>query len=145
MRGKWHFITTTLFFILLWLIIPEVQITEIIFPSVLATFSDIDLQFKFLGHRSFLTHSIIIPFIIYLFNPYIDYLLIMLSIGLHCLCDIRISKKKQVGYYTIKWFGLKKKGRYSYKNLDGAWSTAWLSLNFWVAFIQFIIIVVVIF
>ncbi|KKN39613.1 hypothetical protein LCGC14_0741870 [marine sediment metagenome] len=143
MKYKNHFLITTLFFILLWLIIPEVQITEIIFPSILSTFPDIDRQFKVLGHRSALTHSIIIPFIVYLFNPYMNYLLIMLSVAMHGLCDIRLQPKKQVGYYTIKWFGMKSTGRYTYKNLNGGYSTLWLSINFWIAFIQFIIIVVI--
>ncbi|KKN90817.1 hypothetical protein LCGC14_0224000 [marine sediment metagenome] len=142
MKYKNHFLITVIIFIILWLIVPEVQITEIIFPSVLATFPDIDKQFKILGHRSAVTHSIIIPFIVYLFNPYMDYLLIMLSITIHGLLDIRISKKKQVGYYTIKWFGYSiGAGKWRYKGMNGKNSTIWLSLNFFISLSLFIYVI----
>jgi len=150
MRGKWHFVLTTLFLITLWLVFgiwlnkPYFTITQVIAAIPISFFPDIDQNFKFLGHRNWFTHSIVIWEFVYLFNLHFLPLTLMLGIGFHCLCDIRLRPKKQIGYYTIKWFGTKKKGRYSYPNMNGAYSTLWLNLNFWVAFIQFTLIVVLV-
>jgi len=149
MRGKWHFVLTTGFFITLWLIFniwlkkEFFTITQIIAAIPISFFPDVDHNFKVMGHRNWFTHSILLWEVVYLFNQHFIFLTLMLGIGFHCLCDIRLQPKKQVGYYVIKWFGVKKNGRYTYLNLNGGYSTLWLNLNFWIAFIQFIIIVVI--
>ncbi|KKN34035.1 hypothetical protein LCGC14_0797960 [marine sediment metagenome] len=149
MRGKWHFVLTTGFFITLWLIFniwlkkEYFTITQIIAAIPISFFPDVDHNFKVMGHRNWFSHSIILFEIVYLFNHDSIFLILILGIGFHCLCDIRLQPKKQVGYYTIKWFGIKKNGKYKYPNLNGKYSTVWLNLNFWIAFIQFIIIVVI--
>jgi len=149
MRGKWHFVLTTGFFITLWLIFniwlkkEFFTITQIIAAIPISFFPDVDHNFKVMGHRNWFTHSIVLWEVVYLFNQHFIFLTLMLGIGFHCLCDIRLQPKKQVGYYTIKWFGMKNLGRYTYPNLNGVYSTLWLSLNFLIAFIQFIVIVVI--
>jgi len=141
MKGKWHFVFTTTFLILLWVIFgvvlqkPYFTITQIIAAVPISFFPDVDQNFSFLGHRNWFTHSIILWVIIYIFNPHFIFLTLQLGIGFHCLCDIRLRPEKQVGYYTIKWF----KG----KGLNGLQSTAWLNLNFWISFILFAVIVLI--
>ena len=150
MRGKWHFVTTTIFIVFLWIIFglwlgkPYFNITQVIAAIPISFFPDIDQNFKMLGHRNWFTHSIILWVVIYLFNPHFIFLLLMLGIGFHCLMDIRLQPKKQVGYYTIKWYGYRGTNlKYSYKGMDGLLSTYYLTINFAISFIVFITIVLV--
>jgi len=151
LNGNSYFITTSLFFIAIWLIFGiffdkgYVTITQILAGVPLSFFPDIDHNFSFLGYRNLLTHSIIIWEIIYLFNPHFIFLLIILAVGFHCLCDTLWNKKKQHGFYTIKYIGLfnEEKKRWRYKGLSGGESTFWLASNFIVAIIQFVAIVLI--
>lgn len=121
---------------------PYFTITQVISAIPISFFPDVDQNFKFLGHRNWFTHSIIIWEFVYIFNLHFIFLILILAIGLHCLCDVRFRSKKQVGFYTIKLLGIKSFGRYRYKNLNGKWSTVWLIINFCVAFVQFFIIII---
>lgn len=148
MRGKGHLIWTTVFFVVLWVIFnlwfgkDYFTITQVIAAIPLSFFPDIDKNFGFLGHRSWFTHSIILWEIVYIFNPHFIFLIIILAIGFHCLCDIRIKRRKRTGFYTIKWFGiLRPNGHWKYKGMGGRNSTIWLMCNFILVFIQFIIII----
>lgn len=121
MRSRWHLITAFCFFVLLYFVMfPRIRISEIVFPIVVCTFPDVDLHFGV--HRSFLTHSILIPFIVYFFNFYMIFILFIMSISLHLLCDVKFNKNKMRGYYTIK-LGLWRKG------LKGWSSTIWMLVN----------------
>lgn len=157
MKGKGHFVCTTIFFIGLWIVFGLVlnktyfTITQVLAAISISFFPDIDRNFKALGHRHWFTHSIILWEVVYAFNLHFEFLLLVLGVGFHCLCDIRINPKKQVGFYTIKLYGYKienpdkkAKERYiwKYKSLDGATSTLLLNLNFWIAFIQFLLVIV---
>lgn len=142
MKGRWHLLVGLAVFIPLWLLIPKIQLTEIIFPIVLSTFPDLDLGFKSLGHRSALTHSLLLPLIVYFFNPYMDYLLIILTVGIHLMCDTRFAKKKQKGFYCIKIWRIK------YKNDNGewVWKTKWGLNGFWTTIlleVQFVLSVII--
>ncbi|MBD3196564.1 MAG: hypothetical protein GF317_16025 [Candidatus Lokiarchaeota archaeon] len=151
MRGKYHLILTTLFFLSLWGVFniwlgkEYISITQILTAIPLSYFPDIDTNFKFLGHRNWFTHSIILWVGIYYFNPHSIFLLIVLAVGFHCLCDCRVKRSKQRGYYTIKilpivimfrvdfylrFIPLLKSGKVRYKGLNGRNSTIWLLLNF---------------
>lgn len=149
MKGKWHFIFTTIFLIGLWVIFglylnkPYFTITQIIAAVPISFFPDVDQNFKMLGHRNWFTHSIMLWMIIYLFNLHFIFLIFMLGIGFHCLCDMRLRPSKQVGYYTIKWFGYRKPVNYVYKGLNGTESTIWLFMNFLISFVIFIVVMLV--
>ena len=149
MKGRWHLLVGLAVFIPLWVLIPKIQLTEIIFPIVLSTFPDLDLGFKSLGHRSALTHSLLLPLIVYLFNPYMDYLLIILTVGIHLMCDTRFAKGKRKGFYCIKILRIKKLMYHSTTEgvelvwktkwgLNGFWSTIFLQLQFIISVIIFI-------
>ncbi|MCP4762601.1 MAG: hypothetical protein GY870_12545 [archaeon] len=147
MKGKYHLLTNLACFIPLWLLIPKIQLTEIIFPIILATFPDLDLGFKSLGHRSALTHSLLLPLIVYMFNPYMDYLLIILSVGIHLICDTRFAKGKQKGFYCIKVWRIKhrnSKGEWVWKTkwgLNGFTTTLLLEIQFAISVIIFLFVV----
>jgi len=131
MKGKYHLLTSIIFFIILWLSIPKIKITEILMPIILSLYPDIDLKFtKYLGHRSIWTHSIIIPFIIFLFNPSPITILFIVSVGLHLACDLRFTK--QSGFYTIVILKvyLSNKVHFPRYRLNGRHSTTWLAGNF---------------
>lgn len=152
MKGKYHLVFTTIFFLALWgffnvfLQKEYLNITQVLAAIPLSYFPDIDTNFKALGHRNVFTHSIILWCIIYIFNPHIIYLLITLSVGFHCLCDCHLLKKdKRRGFYTIKLIPIVKLftthyalhiipilkcGKVEYKGLNGKWSTVWLLMNF---------------
>lgn len=142
MNGKWHFITTTIIFIALWIIFrfyfdkEYFTISQLIAAIPLTFFPDVDTNFKkTLGHRNWFMHSIILWVIIYILNPYFVFLAIVLAVGLHCLCDLRFCRQQQVGFYCIKVIGD--------WDLNGRWSTLWLVVNFIVAFAIFSYVVIV--
>jgi len=130
MKGKFHLVSTLIFFILLWLIVPDIHVTEIFLPVFLTMYPDVDLRFQSLGHRSIWTHSIVLPFIVFCFNPSMITVLVILSIGFHCLCDLRFTK--QTGYYTIKILRMRssKRSWYSRFRMNGKQTTTWLFSNF---------------
>lgn len=130
MKKQYHLITTTIFLIAFAYIFEKITITLVMAAFVYCLVPDLD-QLKgikeFVGHRFFLSHSIIIWVIIGIFNPDPIFILIPAVIGLHCLMDIRWVRNEQKGYYTICFFfGLR---------LNGFWSTVWLLVNFIISFI----------
>ena len=135
MKGKWHLIVAMLVFIPLWILIPAIQLTDIFYPIVLTILPDIDLKFDSLGHRSVITHSLLIPLIVYVFNPYMVNLLIILSVGIHCSCDVTLKPKRWQGGYTIKVLKIRNpwRGWMVKKSLNGNWSTVWLLSQFLLA------------
>lgn len=113
----------------------KITVTSVIIPILCNMIPDTDLKFE--SHRNILFHSIILPLIVFIYNPTTLAVLIIFSFGLHCLCDIRF--KKVGGYYTIKW--------YKNKSISGYWyATFWFTINFmaslslliwWLYFFQF--------
>jgi hypothetical protein len=129
MEGRNHLIIGSTFFIILWIIIPSIHISEIIIAIFLSICSDIDLKFKKrMGHRSIWTHSIILPFIVFLFLPFTLTILFISSFGLHCSCDLKF--RKVGGTYTIKIIKIFGKTI----GLNYEQSTIWLLLNFLFSF-----------
>jgi len=124
-----HLATGFVFFLILWLLIPEVKITMIFIPIAMVLFPDTDLKFN--THRNFLFHSVIIWVIVWIYNPSLINALVVLSIGLHCLCDIRLSPKYWKGFYNIKL--------YRRSLLKGLTSTLWLAINFIISVIVFLL------
>ena len=149
MRGKYHLIFTFFFFIDLWLVFGiyiqkhYFTITLTLTGVIFSFFPDIDTNFKRLGHRNIFTHSVLFPEIVYLFSQNFLSLLFVLAVGFHCLCDMRIRKTKMRGYYTIKFIGVIRLTRLHYKGMNGTKSTVWLFLNFLIAFIQFLVIILI--
>ncbi len=148
LRGKHHFLWTTIFFIGLWLLFgiylkkDYFTITQVIAAIPISFFPDVDKNFLVMGHRNWFSHSILLWIIIYIYNPYFIFLILMLGIGFHCLLDINFEKERQKGYYTIKWFGYSlKTSKWHYKGLNGKNSTIWLFLNFFIALSLFIYVI----
>lgn len=134
MDKKYHLLISGITFTFLWLFIPKIQITDIVFPVFLTIFPDIDLAFeKRLGHRSMWTHSIILPLLVFLFNPISAYTLVLLSIGLHLACDFKFTKR--MGFYNIIILNiyLSNKVKVPRYRLNGKQTSAWLIANFLLA------------
>lgn len=139
MDKKYHLLVASIVFIILWIFIPKIHITDIFFPIFMTIFPDIDLAFeKRLGHRSMWTHSIILPLLVFIFNPISAYALILLSIGIHLLCDLRFTKK--MGFYNIIILNiyLSNMVHFPRYRLKGNQTSAWLVVNFLIALIIFI-------
>lgn len=79
-----------------------------------------DKKVKLVYHRNIVTHSIVPWVLVWVFNPFTIFVLINGVVGVHLLMDLRWSRKKQTGFYTIKYY---KKG------MSGKASTAWLAVN----------------
>jgi len=134
MDKKYHLLVAGIVFTVLWLVIPKIQITDILFPIFVTLFPDIDHAFeKRLGHRSMWTHSIILPLLVFIFNPVSAYALILLSIGIHLICDFKFSKR--MGFYTIIILNiyLSNKVKVPKYRLNGEQTSAWLVINFMIA------------
>jgi len=132
MNRKWHFIISLFFFVTLMLLFKVVTVTLIVIPLAWGTLvPDADKSFE--SHRNIWFHSLVIPLIVMIFNLGILTILIVLSTGLHCLCDIGLKKKG--GFFTIKWVKM--------KSIDGFWfAEVWLICNFIVAVVLFILYMV---
>jgi len=133
MKGKNHIRMAFLLLILYLPIFPwrlDVSPWEFIFVILVTTLPDSDLKFRLVGHRWFFFHSIIIPGMTLISSVTSFKLLLCLSIGLHCLCDI--SFKKKGGTFTIK---LLRKG------LNFGWSNFWLIANFLLSVILFMVLI----
>lgn len=140
MKGKYHLIISFIFFIVLWLLIPKINVTDIIFPIFVTIFPDVDLKFKkILGHRSIWTHSIILPLIVFIFTPEILQVLILIAIGLHLLCDIKFTKMQGYATLIILNVYITPKIRFPRYRLTGKQSNLWLLGNFIMAMIILII------
>lgn len=135
MNGRNHTIIGLIYFTLLWILVPTIHLMEIIMAIFLTICSDVDLKFKdYLSHRSILTHSIILPLLVFMFYPMTITILFVSAFGLHCLCDIKLGKKVG-GTYTVKIFrGFGKTIGFNYER-----STMWLIGNFIVSLILLII------
>lgn len=132
MNGRSHLITTTIFFLVLMIVFEKITITLVLAAIPLSYFPDIDNNFKqTIGHRNIITHSIILWVIIGIFNPNSIFVFIIAAVGFHCLCDIRWMKRKQTGYYTIKYT--------AHKGMNGYLSTIWLLGNAIISITIFII------
>ena len=124
-----------------------VTITLIVIPIFWGTyFPDADLSFK--SHRNITFHSLLIPFIIMIFNFELLTILILLSTGFHCWCDITIFKNKMKGTYTIVLIPsvtlnfLLFKTKTKEVRMNGILSTVWLVGNFIISLIIFIVYMV---
>ena len=132
MKREYHIIGTILYLLLFTLIFKEITISIMWISIIYGIASDLDnLNVKWfkthITHRHWLFHSIIVPIIVFLFNPHILMLMPITAIGFHCLLDCRYNRSKQRGYYTIKLF----RGY----GLDGFKSTIWLLLNYTISLI----------
>lgn len=72
-------------------------------------FPDIDFVIPFLSHRSFLTHSIIVPVILYYFlykyknsNQFLNYIFCGFLVGVSIHLSADLFPKAWIGYATIK-------------------------------------------
>ena len=124
MKSKHHFLSTTIAFIFLFLVIDEIRISMLLAPIAIAGFPDYDIVFR--SHRNWFFHSIIPWTFILLFNYNIYHALFVVSIGFHCLCDITFRPSRWTGYYCIK---LWKRGLFP-KGKNGIMSTVWYGSNF---------------
>ena len=134
MEFREHLIASTIFFIILWIVFEKVTFSLILIPIILCRVPDYDQSFKRLHHRNILTHSIIIPLFVFIFNPNLHVLLMVLSFGFHDLCDIKLRRKdgkfvKIGGTYTVKW---------SKKGLGYTNTIIFLMSNFIVSFVLFL-------
>ena len=120
MKFRWHFVFALCLFTILWIAIESISLSMIFIPILMAPLPDVDLKFK--SHRNAVFHSILIPVIVFIFNPSELTALVCLSFGLHCLLD-GISFKKKIGYYRIKWY-------HNHEMLNGKASMIWLWANF---------------
>lgn len=114
-----HFIFETVIFLLLWGFFEKITITMIIIPIFWGTlFSDFDHQFN--SHRNIVFHSIFINMVIFWFEPSWANCLLIISVGIHLLCDLIPTFKKKGGYSCIDYVF----GRFS------TWQTrVWFILN----------------
>lgn len=120
---KNHLIVSTILFFLLGFT-KYVAFGDIFIVIVMGITADLDLLFD--KHRHLLTHSIILPALT-LFGGFTHLeLSIILSWGVHLLCDISFKKKR--GTYCIIIF----KNRFNYRN-----SNIWLIVNFGLSLILF--------
>ena len=134
MKKEYHIITTVIFLTALAYIFDKITVTLCLAAFIYCLIPDLDQLDgikQFLGHRNILTHSIILWVIVALFNPDPIFVLIPAVIGLHCLMDVNLRPKKQVGFYRIKLF--------KFGSLNGTITTGWLIANFLISFIALII------
>lgn len=103
MRFRWHFSGALSVFIALWLLVPKITFSLILYPIIISVV--LDLDFKFKQHRHILSHSIIIPLIPLIFNFSLFFSLMCFGWGLHCLMDVHFKHKKMTGFYCIKYWG----------------------------------------
>ena len=155
MNKKSHILITLAFLIALWILV-YIYLKKTYFPLLFIAVAvrvswapDADQSFSSMGHRNWMFHSIIYDYILFLlvsmYNiPLLTFLFLLnvVVIGLHCLCDCRWQSRKRVGYYTVKIFmrpafGFihKESGKkiIIWKTLwgmNGACSTLWLVGNF---------------
>lgn len=140
MKKPYHLILGIILFVALAYAFEEITFTLILYPMFLNLMPDIDQTFG--SHRNILTHSLILPILVFLFNPNLFNILCLLAFGFHCLCDITIHPKKWRGFYTIKiWRGNFFPNTDS--SLKGFMSTFWLFINGLVAIIIFGIYMVI--
>ena len=138
MKGKWHFILTTILFVTIWIVFKLVLNVEWLqLPYLIAAipwcwFPDVDSNFNSLGHRNFWSHNIIVPFFMYLFVPHPIVLASVVAVGFHCLCDIRLNREKWKGKYCVKFLKRKNlfRGWVTVLSLNGKWSTVYLLVQF---------------
>nr|URC17486.1 MAG: hypothetical protein [Lokiarchaeota virus Skoll Meg22_1214] len=136
-------------FILMLLIFNFMSEKEIVFSYMLlslffgALFPDLDFMLGKKYHRFFLFHSIILLFPIWLFyflggmEFFIElWGFLILNVGIHLVCDVRIIHEKRRGSYTIKFY-LTPENRV--RGLRGKASTTWLVVNFIMSIFIFII------
>jgi len=147
MNGKSHLLVISGVLLGLWIYFGLIlnkeyfTISIVIVAIFITLFPDIDCRFSILGHRSILTHNIGLWIILFLFNPSFLFILFILSIGVHCLLDIRFNTRKRVGFYTIKILMRPAIGIFhkdagnitvwrTVWGMNGACSTIYLVLNF---------------
>lgn len=134
MKREYHILSSLIFLIVCAYIVEAITVTMCMIAFVWAIVSDwdnLDMVKQFIGHRNIITHSIIIPVIIMIFNPVSELMMIVPIMGLHCLMDLKIRKKQRVGYANITLT--------SAIRLGGKASTIWLLSNFLLSFTIFVI------
>lgn len=126
MNRSWHLVIGILTLLVLWGQLEPIELTMIFIPMAFTIFSDVDVGTPY--HRNFLTHSIMIWFVVWWYNPMIITALVCLAVGLHCLLDITLWPSSWTGFYLIR-FG--KHGLFWFKKgKQGLLSTLWLIGNF---------------
>lgn len=145
MKWRWHLLTTFIIMGVIAIFTKTVNIVEgVIIPPIWATlFSDCDAKFQYvrkdkkdklqetfkkfsIPHRSIWTHSIILTFIVWLYDPSLLLTLMIFAQGVHCLEDINVMKSTRLGTYNIHYLKIFNK---TY-GMKGRASTLWLLLQF---------------
>ena len=126
MNRPWHLVIGIFVLLVLWGKFELIELTLIFIPIAFTIFSDVDAGTPY--HRNFLTHSNIIWFIVWFYNPSFITALVCLSVGVHCLLDVNLYPSSWKGMYLIKF------GRHGLfwwsKGHQGRYSTLWLIGNF---------------
>jgi len=136
MKRRWHLTFTSIYIIIITLLIEPLALVFLFVVIILGISSDLDYGEN---HRFWLFHSIVLPSIAYTVYPNFLMLLILLAMGHHCLLDtiLQLFKiKTESGYYTIclvpsitlNFILFKVKTRSI--RLNGKQSTSWLLGNF---------------
>lgn len=131
MKFKWHFIIAIIVIHILWWFIQDLKYGYVWLIIFFTIIPDVDLKFK--QHRSWLFHSILLPIFALLWTQDIFIVMIIFSMGLHLILDLK-GKRRQ-GYWCIT---ITKK-----KRLNGRNSFIWLLGNGLVSCIILIIYLVV--
>ena len=101
MKRKWHIIFTSIYIIIITLLIEPLALVYLFVVIILGISSDLDYGEN---HRFWLFHSIVLPLIAYTIYPSFLMLLILLAMGFHCFLDTvpqLLKLRKEVGFYTI--------------------------------------------
>jgi len=130
MKGKNHLIIAAFIFMLLDGYVEEVKLGDIALLIMFTLIPDTDIKFG--SHRNILFHSILIPALTLFGDFGVLEILLILSVGIHLLCDVRfpyMEKDKKTDEY--EWnkpggFYLIKMGR---KRMTYLQTNAWLIGN----------------
>ena len=126
MKGSYHLLFGTLFFLVLWGCLEAITITMIAVGIAFTVFPDSDWSIN--SHRNWIFHGIIPWIIVWYFNPSLITVMICVGVGIHLLCDITPYKAGWKGGYLIKWYH---HGFFWWsKGNQGKYTTAWLLGNF---------------
>lgn len=151
MNTKSHLVITIPIFVGLWIVFnvllgnKEFTMTQSLAAIAISLYPNIDENIKSIGHRSWVTHGILIWVIIWLFNMDFIFIQMILAIGIHCLLDLRyaMTDPERSFFFPITLIGYKtlKEGKWEWKHVTTTplWSVVWLTINFIVSVIIFLI------